>query len=154
MGLWAQNSKQTTEDLVAILKQIEAATPGAAARNPRLGLKNTIKFLEKQAQGDVEALIKHLSMQKQKAPPARRSPPKVRADVVQRHNQALEAAGENAAMFETAVEALKSDKQVRLIELKEIVASYTGTKQSVSSKPKGYGMIEQSFDRRWKLANR
>ncbi|MEO0606981.1 MAG: hypothetical protein AAFY82_02040 [Pseudomonadota bacterium] len=67
------------------------------------------------------------------------------------HLDSLEQVRSSSGAFENALADLERDKQVRLTELKAIVAAYTRDSSSFSKKAVGYGMIRQAFDQRWKL---
>lgn len=50
----------------------------------------------------------------------------IKQDVVDRHVASLKAANENDGEFSSAIEALKTDKQVRIKELKAVAEGYMG----------------------------
>lgn len=148
-------NSRTVATLLDELSRIESQLPGPANRNPRSGFKATIKFLERYRSSSVDGLANSLAAAKKAA--SARKPRKtqpLRSDLVARHTQALKAAGTNSDQFSIALNAVRSDGKVRLLELKSIVREYTGDTSSFSKKDVGFGMIEQVFDQRWKLAHR
>ena len=48
MGLWSQSSNGVSvHDVVETLEKLKAVLPGAATKNPKLGVSKTIDFLKK-----------------------------------------------------------------------------------------------------------
>lgn len=137
------------QDVIRDLKRIESELPGAASRNPRLGFRKTIQFLEQQQDLTVDGLARLLAESKPKSKP--KKPLILRNKKVIQHVQALDSARTSSGKFERAIAELESDTQVRLAELKAIVAAYTNDSSSFSKKAVGYGIIRQAFDQRWKL---
>lgn len=146
-------TEMTVDALIASLTQVEKAATGRADQNPRAGLRHAIKFLDKHRGATVDIMVKELRANK---PPKPSKPPteSVRLNVVNLHLEALRRAGTNKSEFDLAFENLKGDTKARLPEVKQIVRDYAGDKSSFRSKPVGYGILEQAFDDRWKLANR
>ena len=143
----------TVDSLVESLSQLEKAAGGPANRNPRLGIKNAIKFLEKYRGKRVDQLASELRASKPKQRSAQ-SQQMASPTVVNLHVGALKRAGTSKTAFSEALQRLKADSSARLIELKQIVHEYAGDRSSFRSKTVGYGIIDQAFDDRWKLDNR
>lgn len=140
-------------DLTADLSRIEQTLPGPASRNPRLGFRKTIAFLEKYDGMSVEQLQSKLAVPK-KTIPKKSSVSSLRRQKVDQYVNLLQSAGLSVLDFNEAFNSMKSDKQVRLLELKAIVAEYAKNKSSFSKKDVGYGIIQQIFDQRWKIGTR
>lgn len=156
--MWSINSNKDgrglkTDTLLEALIKLEAAMPGAATRNPKAGLRHTIAFLKKHPGSTVDDLANQLFQSK--PPPAKKKPAvALKAAVVDEQVQALKNAESSTSAFAKALDQLKSDKRVRLVELKEIVKQYTGAPVPVKSKAAGLEIIDHNFDQRWKLKNR
>jgi len=143
------------DELIDQLKSIERSMPGAATRNPRLSVINTIKFLQPNAGRILSDLVEELAAKKRKtAAKTRRAATALRTDVVEKYIANLNSVGVNQVAFSSVHERMQRDKQIRIVELKEILRRYTGDTSALKSKKVGFDKIEQTFDTRWKLANR
>lgn len=155
MGLWPRSSSDLTlSDMVQALERLKEAMPGAATKNPKLGVSKTIEFLKKADSDNFEAFISQLEEKKAAAPVRKRAPATPKLDVVDEYVRLLKAADTRNTEFESILAKLKSDRKVRLLELKHITAAYTGATATAKSKAKLFDVIEQVFDQRWKLAHR
>ncbi|MEM5518569.1 hypothetical protein WNY37_16545 [Henriciella sp. AS95] len=141
-------------DLIRSLQDIEEAMPGAASKHPRLGVRKTVAFLNAHKNSSVDQLVRKLREEAATKPVRKKKPAVVRQQTVAKHVHSLKSAGSSHSLFVDSLEQLKSDGNVRLTELKQIVAEYVGKTTTVGSKAKAYGLIEQKFDGFWKQQHR
>lgn len=155
--MWKQFSSGETkiDDLIEQLEKIEGAMPGAVSRNPRAGIRKSIDFLKKHPGKFVSQLVTELEATPKPTTRAKRPAAPLRTNIV---NQAVDdlqyALRKGVSTFDTVMGNLQRDKQVRLKELKAIVAEFTGDKSAVKSKSDGFARIRKTFDYKWKLAER
>ena len=155
--MWKQFSSDDTktDTLLEELEKIEAVMPGAASRNPRAGFRKSIDFLRKHSGKTVAQLVSELEKNPKPASKPKRTAPPLRTNLV---NQAVDdlnyAVRKGVSTFDTVMGNLQRDKQIRLKELKVIVAEFTGDKSAIKSKADGFSRIRKTFDYKWKLVER
>ena len=88
------------------------------------------------------------------APVKPRAPPKPNPTVVEDVLRSLRAAETSPEAFAAAVAVLRENKKARLVELVEVVRGYSGDMSSIAKRPAAIGVIEQTFDQRWKSQRR
>lgn len=149
---------QSVVDLRATLSAIEQAVGGAASKAPRSQLLKTIAFLDAHADKTVEQVV--AEYQAAKPPPKVRAPAKIRTakpklpvqtHIVEEYVSHLKLAESALEAFNALMAKLKSDKSVRLDELKLIASDYSGDRTSLKSKVTALGVIQRAFDARWIL---
>ena len=146
----------STSDLLAALQAIENAVPGAVTRNPKAGLRKSIDFLSQHNGMTVASLIQSLEESAAATAPKKKikSEP-LREDTVAAHVTELRRSQMSSVdAFERAMDTLRKDKKVRVLELKQICKEYTGDTSTVKSKADAIARIQQAFEYRWKLEHR
>lgn len=142
-------------ELIDVLERIKTSAPGAANRNPKLGLTKTIEMLNASSAISVKGLISELESKKSSQPSRRKPAPAIRHELINKYTAGLKKAEtQSIGAFETLMNQLSSDTKVRVAELKKIVQEYTGDTSTFRRKSDGFGKLRQAFDYRWKLEHR
>lgn len=149
-----------THEIGRALARLASALPGTKSSNPRAALYKVSDYLSTLA--DIPLAEHILGVEAARPPKAnarsnatKKAPPVPNEAIVQKYVMELRSAETiSADDFSRVLKALTDDKKVRIVELKQICEQYTGDPSALSSKPAGYGRISQTFDYRWKLANR
>lgn len=139
----------SVNSIVSALREIEAASGGAATRPPRSNLIKVIEMLEKSGASSVQEVVQRLktaqSQTKKKA-----TPKSADQGVVASYLERLQSARNTPQDFARALEDLLKDRKVRLAqELREITNSYTGGGGTYKSKLDARQAIERKYHGRW-----
>ncbi|MFN3911597.1 hypothetical protein [Hyphomonas sp.] len=131
------------------LREIEAASGGAAASAPRAQLRKVIDLLDNSDASTVQELVAKLASAKKQTPKKKPAKP-INTDLVSRYFDRLQAARNAPQDFERTVNDLFADKSARLAhEIRQIANKFTGGSGSYKTKQLARDAIERKYHGRW-----
>mgnify|MGYP003628065247 FL=1 len=135
--------------IVSALREIEAASGGAASKPPRSNLLKVIEMLEKSGSSSVPDLVASLKAS-QATKKKKSAPAPANQQLVSEYLQRLQSNRSNPQEFARILDEIFKDKKIRLAqELRQIANGYTGGSVAFKTKLAARQAIERKHHGRW-----
>ena len=135
--------------IVSALREIEAASGGAASKPPRSNLLKVIEMLEKSGSSRVPDLVASLKAS-QATKKKKSAPAPANQQLVSEYLQRLQSNRSNPQEFARILDEIFKDKKIRLAqELRQIANGYTGGSVAFKTKLAARQAIERKHHGRW-----
>lgn len=139
----------SVNSIVSALREIEAASGGAATRPPRSNLIKVIEMLEKSEASSVQEVVQRLKASQTKTKKKAALRPADQG-VVDAYLERLQSARNTPQDFDRTMDSLLKDNKVRLaLELRQIANKYIGGSGAYKTKLEARQAIERKHHGRW-----